>query len=258
MDLSVRDRLHTRLYRAPSRFTVPGSLPVLFFGDLPAARAATVGINPSQREYTDGQGQELVELQRRFETLQSLGAADRAALTPAQCDRAIATMRAYFRPGGPAYSWFAPLSRVLRGMGLDYATGEVAHLDLVQEATDPTWSTLVATDPTEAAALRAADAPFLRWQIDAFPLCLLVCNGRTVLDGVRRLTGAETVSEGRAARLTWQIAVANVGGRTLSIVGWNIPLLRPTGLTVAGQIALGEHLAARLHDLEGCQAKPAS
>lgn len=257
MDPLVRDRLHARLRCGPSEFTVPGSLPVLFFGDLPAARAATVGINPSRREYTDGQGQELTGLQRRFETLQSLGAADRSGLTPAQCDRAIATMRAYFRPGGPAYSWFAPLARVLRGMGLDYATGEVAHLDLVQEATDPTWSTLVATDPTEAEALRAADAPFLRWQIDAFPLHLLVCNGRTVLDAVRRLTGAETVSEGRAARLIWQLAVATVGGRTLSIVGWNIPLLRPTGLTGAGQTALGEQLAARLHDRRSFQAEPA-
>lgn len=249
MDQSVRERLHARLRRAPSRSTVPGSMPVLFFGDLPSARIATVGINPSRREYTDSRGQELVGPLRRFETLASLGAPNRAMLTPNQCDRAIATMRAYFRPGGPTYSWFASLTRVARGMGLEYAAGEVAHLDLVQEATDPTWSKLAATASAEAEALRMADADFLQWQLEAFPLQALVCNGRTVLDEVLRLTRAETMAAGRIARLTWRVALGTTGGRALAVVGWNIPLARPTGLTAAGQLALGEHVAGCLQDL---------
>jgi hypothetical protein len=51
-----RARLYERLRRAPSASTVPGSLPVLFFGDLFSARVATVGLNPSNQEYTTRDG----------------------------------------------------------------------------------------------------------------------------------------------------------------------------------------------------------
>jgi hypothetical protein len=223
---------------------------VLFFGDLLTARVATVGINPSRREYTDHTGQELDGPRRRFETLGSLGAPDRASLSPEQCARAVATMRAYYRPGGPAYSWFAPLARVTRGLGFAYATGEVAHLDLVQEATDPTWSAFTTRDPVEAAALRVADAPFLLWQIETFPLKALLCNGRTVFDGVCGLIGAKSVVTDRVARVTWQIAAASVRGRPIAVVGWNIPLARPTGLTADDQCAMGQLFRRRLDDLD--------
>lgn len=38
-------RLYERLRRSSSTSTVPGSLPVLFVGDLLSARVATVGLN---------------------------------------------------------------------------------------------------------------------------------------------------------------------------------------------------------------------
>ncbi|MGH2532607.1 MAG: hypothetical protein ACRDJW_09900 [Thermomicrobiales bacterium] len=246
---TIEESLHARLRRAPSRFTVPESLPILFFGDLLTARIATVGLNPSRREYTDKRDRELDGPQRRFETLRSLGATDRAILSPEQCNKAVATMRAYYRPSGPAYSWFAPLVRVVRGMGFEYATGDVAHLDLVQEATDPTWSALNAKHPDEALALRTADGPFLRWQMEAFPLNVLVCNGRTVFDGVCQLTEAEFVASHKIARLNCHVAVAKVGGRRLGVIGWNIPLARPTGLTSEDQVALGRHFAQHLAEL---------
>lgn len=240
------NRLEERLRRPASASTVPGSLPVLFFGDLFSAQIATVGLNPSRREYTTARNEELDGPGRRFETLSSLGATDRASLTSEQCDAAIATMRAYFDPGKPAYSWFASLSRVVQGMGLEYGRREVAHLDLVQEATDPTWSALNSQSPGEARALLEQDASFLRWQIDAFPLRALVCNGRTVLDQVIGLTEAEVVAREKVGRLTWSVAISSVGDRRLAVVGWNIPLARPTGLTAEGQVELGQVLQSHI------------
>ena len=76
----VRERLYARLRRSPSRSTVRGALPVLFFGDIFTARVATVGLNPSDQEYLDSHGTELDGVKRRFETLASLGAGDRASL----------------------------------------------------------------------------------------------------------------------------------------------------------------------------------
>lgn len=240
-------RLLGRLRRAPSASTVPNSLPVLFFGSISTATIATVGLNPSDRECLDKDGSELTGSKRRFETLTSLGAETRAALTDEHCRRAIERMEGYFRPGMPIYSWFRALDRVTGAMGATYEQGEVVHLDLVQEATDPTWSNLARTSPNEFTTLRAADLPFLRWQLETFPLQTVLCNGRTVFDGVIGLLQAETIETDRIERITWTLARADVNGRMVHVVGWNLPLARPTGLGTEGERRFGQLLAERLH-----------
>lgn len=236
----VRVELHDRLRRPASASTVPGPLTVLFFGDLLTAEIATVSLNPSRREYTNNRGEELEGAERRFETLNSLQASARASMSDEQCDRAIATMRGYFDPDKPAYSWFASLSRVVQGMGYDYQRREVAHLDLVQEATDPTWSKLLSEKPSEGRSLLESDAPFLQWQIERFPLKALFCNGRTAFDQVVNLTHSHVVVSETRARLRWTIAVGSISERRIAVVGWNIPLARPTGLTAQDHVAMGQ------------------
>ena len=49
------------------------SAPVPSFGDLSSSLVATVGLNPSNREFVDDSGQELCDTDRRFHTLGSLG-----------------------------------------------------------------------------------------------------------------------------------------------------------------------------------------
>jgi hypothetical protein len=223
---------------------VPGSLPVLFFGDLFAARAATVALNPSYQEYLDPAGNELAGGKRRFESLGSLRAADRQSLSDEQCERAIATMRGYFAPGQPVYSrWFRPITEVLTGLGLRYDLRQAAHLDLVQEATRPTWSGLA---PDERQALRAADEPFLRWQLATFPLALVICNGRTAFETVRQMTDARVVASGTLALVTWSVARADMPGRTMTVAGWNRSLQRPTGLGTQGHLELGRMLGEQI------------
>ena len=240
-----------RLRRPPSQSSVAGSLPVLYFGDLFTARVATVGLNPSHQEYLDRRGNELCGELRRFETLDSLRAPDRASLSAEQCERAIATMRTYFQPGKPVYSWFRSLDRVARGFGVRYDLGEVAHLDLVQEATQPTWSDLPAQ---ELVQLRAADQPFLRWQLETFPLEVIICNGRSVFAGVQSLTNARIVQSGKLARVTWYVALSELPGRVMGVVGWNIPLARPAGLSKEGHTELGRLLCERLKDANDGQS----
>jgi hypothetical protein len=155
-----------RLRRPPVPASVTGSLPILFFGDAPAARLLTVGLNPSDQEYVDAQGAELTGERRRFHTLASLEASARGELTEMQCDRAIEMMRGYFSPGQPVFRWFRPLARVVDAMGASFVGRTAAHLDLVQESTRPVWSGLSKEDQ---AALVAADRPFLRWQLSDLP-----------------------------------------------------------------------------------------
>lgn len=235
--------LNERLKREASDSTVEHALPVLFFGDLFTAKIATVALNPSWQEYLGSvlRGKlELTGAERRFETLGSLGVTSRSALTDEHCRQAIDRMRAYFQPGKPIYSYFRALDRVTQGMGYSYERGEVAHLDLIQEATDPTWSGLA---PAELAPLRALDLQFLHWEVKTFPLVALVCNGKTVFDTVRSLLNGHVIATEKMARVTWSVAVACVGDRTVHILGWNIPLARPTGLGSDGEKALGQLLA---------------
>jgi hypothetical protein len=166
---------------------------------------ATVALNPSYQEYLDPAGNELDGVRHRFETLGSLRAADRQSLTDEQ----------------------------------RYDLGQAAHLDLVQEATNPTWSGL---PRAERQALRTTDEPFLRWQLATFPLDLVVCNGRTAFEAVRQMTAARLVVSGTMALVTWFVALAEMPERTMGVVGWNRSLQHPTGLGKQGHFALGRVL----------------
>ena len=247
---AMAPELYQRLRRPPCPHAVAGSLPVLFFGDVFTARIATIGINPSDQEYLDPDGNELDGDARRFETLASLGATARSALSDAQCSAALRRMRSYFVRRETVFRWFRPLERVLAGMRHSYTSGYVAHLDLVQEATQPTWSALAREHRGEAADLLAADTPFLRWQLATVPLQAVICNGMTALRHVCGMldqpVAVENAFQGQFARLRWYAAHGRISGRSIAVVGWNIPLTRPTGLRAKDQQALGRLLAPHL------------
>src|SRR6266699_3693586 len=52
---------------------IPWGAPVPCFGDLTRATVATLGLNPSNREFVDDAGRELDGPHRRLHTLKSLG-----------------------------------------------------------------------------------------------------------------------------------------------------------------------------------------
>lgn len=239
MDEDIQQQLFWRLRRSASASSVQSSLPVLFFGDIFNASIATVGLNPSDKEYLDKHGLELADSRRRFETLRSLGAVDRSTLTDEQCSRAIMTMCTYYKPGKPVYSWFNHLDRVTRGMGFSYSTGQIVHLDLVQEATTPTWSRLSKVSPDEFAELRNKDISFLKWELKTFHFQYVVCNGKTVLDQVGNLIGFNEAGSGAYANLKWRVGRSDIRQQETWVVGWNLPLAQPTGLRTEDEYKLG-------------------
>jgi hypothetical protein len=251
-----RPTLYERLRRAPAPATVPGTLPVLFFGDLFQAEVATVGLNPSDQEYLTKAGQMLAGPAQRFATLASLGAADRTSLTDAQCAEAIEWMRDYYDEGKPVYgSWFNALSRVVDGFGASFRNRTAAHLDLLQESTRPVWSELAAS---ERETLLAQDLPFLEWEIRAFPLKAVICTAKTVGVHVRQQLSVQVDEEGTLARIKWWVGHAEVDGREVGFAGWNYPLARATGLGAVGERQLGELLAAKLGLREGAPQAPST
>lgn len=79
---------------------VPGSTPVIAFGDPRTARVATLGLNPSRREILDRHGRELDGPQRRLETLRSLGGDDLATAPDSVLEHAFSACCRYFQ-GNP-------------------------------------------------------------------------------------------------------------------------------------------------------------
>lgn len=232
-------QLNARLRQPPSAHTVPGALPILCFGDLLTARVVTIGLNPSWHEYLDDQRQELTGDARRFETLSSLGASSREALTAAQCAQAIAQMRRYFQPQQPIYPWFAHLDRVSQAARDACLQKQLVHLDLVQEATDPTWSALQHEAPEESKGLLTSGLRFLSWVLSAYPIQLALCNGRTAFQHVSQLCQARIMASDHVRRITWWVGAGQLGRRPITVAGWTLPLDKPTGLTGDDEVRLG-------------------
>lgn len=174
----------------PGSSVVPGSTPVVSFGDPVKPMVATLGINPSSREFLSGDGVLLTGAQRRLATLDSLGISDHQELHAAMGAVIVDDCARYFERR-PYRRWFDPLDRLLRaGAGASYFDGTACHLDLVQWATSPVWGGL----PESARAqLLIEDEPFLVRQLRQEHYRLVVVNGRTVMDWT-----------GRAGLVSWE------------------------------------------------------
>jgi len=99
---------------------IPWSSPVLSFGDLSTARVATLGLNPSNREFVDGDGKELDGASRRFHTLTSLGLSAWSDAKPRHLSLIAESCRDYFATN-PYDTWFKRLDRVIAGLKVSLA-----------------------------------------------------------------------------------------------------------------------------------------
>src|SRR6266404_1443749 len=75
---------------------IPWSCPVPSFGDLSGSRLATLGINPSNREFVDSSGNELDGPSRRLHTLKSLGLSRWSDANSGHVQSIVDSCRTYF------------------------------------------------------------------------------------------------------------------------------------------------------------------
>ena len=166
---------------------IPWSCPVPCFGDLTTAGVATVGINPSNREFLDEFGEELEGDARRLPTLKSLGLSCWADLEATQLRELINACLEYFRRN-PYDRWFSTLERILQKIGGTFYgdAPSACHLDLVPYATTVKWGLLPSLDRRE----------LMQTNIDALGLLLrdshvevLILNGQSVVSQFEASTG---------------------------------------------------------------------
>ncbi len=160
---------------------IPWSCPILCFGDPSTAEVATLGLNPSNREFVDEAGNELEDPLRRFHTLSSLGLNRWGQANAIHLQLILESYRAYF-VRNPYDAWFRRLDYIISGLGASYydLPNSACHLDLIPYATAEKWTTL--SSGKRSALLNLASETLALLLRDS-PIRLLVLNGNSVMPG---------------------------------------------------------------------------
>jgi hypothetical protein len=166
---------------------IPWGSPIVSFGDINNSKIATLGLNPSNREFVDEKGNELKGGQRRFHTLHSLGldswseAKDEHMILIAElCDEY------FFR--NPYDGWFKRLDYIISGTSMSYyfPSGEACHLDLIPYATALKWAAL---GPQQQDMLLELTSDSLGLLLKSSSIKMIVLNGQTVVENLEKISG---------------------------------------------------------------------
>lgn len=166
---------------------IPWGSPVPSFGDLSRSRVATLGLNPSNREFVDAEGNELNGESRRFPTLTSLGL-NRWSDVNAQHLRLIVECCHNYFFRNPYDGWFRALDHLLSGTRASYydASTQACHLDLIPYATACKWTDLTSQQRSTLLALAGDTLGLL---LRGSLVRLLILNGQTVVDNFQEIAG---------------------------------------------------------------------
>lgn len=244
-DYAAAATIVDRLVELDSESVLKWGCPVPYFGRLAQARIATVGINPSPREFMDVEGNELEGRYRRLPTLRSLGLHDWCDADATHLRAILASCDAYFQ-ARPYDRWFRVLDAVLEGYGSTYYgdAASACHMDLVPYATAAKWGTLAGDERRRLLeASRSAAGMFLR---DS-SIEMLLLNGRSVVEEFERVADvvleasvipswALPRSDGRPVPgIAYRGVVQRIGSidlhRSVKVVGYNHNLQSSFGVT---------------------------
>lgn len=187
--------MHNELSILINRLSNPGlangniikwGCPIPSFGNVSIAKIATVGLNPSNLEFVDSDGNELEGAKRRFPTLKSLGLLNWENASDKHLEAIKSACYEYFARN-PYDEWFKQLDRLLSDTRMSYyfPNGQVCHLDLIPYSTTCKWSELA---QKQRQLLLDATKDILGLLIEKSSISLLILNGQTVIDNFQKIT----------------------------------------------------------------------
>jgi hypothetical protein len=246
-----------RLSTATNPEIVEWACPVPYFGDPKRAAVATVGINPSNKEFVGDDHEPLVGLQQRLPSRHALGLVHWTDAGPREVRAIDDACRRYF--DGNSYDrWFGVLEDVLSLSGSTYygLGADACHLDLVPFATSRKWGQL----PTTVRAALSQDSADLFGRLLADSAVeSLILNGRSVVETFESIGDLQLI---RATRPEWSLpraigedvaGVAYLGtidvfggydlGRSIKVVGFNHNLQSSYGVTTSVKRTIAEWVA---------------
>lgn len=186
------------------------SCPVPSFGDLFNSEVATLGLNPSNREFVDTSEVELDGDLRRFHTLKSLKIKKWSNVNSIHQEMILDSCINYFN-NNPYDGWFKSLDYLLHDTNYSYynSSRKACHLDLVPYATFKKWTDLTSS---ECKHLLSSTGDILAMLITDSPIKILILNGITVVKSLE--------------------LISNVKLNKTEMPNWNLP--RKSGKDVKG------------------------
>jgi hypothetical protein len=166
---------------------IPWSCPVPSFGNPSSSTVATLGLNPSNREFVDSAGNELDGPRRRFHTLRSLELSHWSEATARHLELIVQSCRAYFSRN-PYDGWFRKLDYLISGVSVSYYnyTAGACHLDLIPYATSCKWTELT---PKQRSLLVYEAGDTLGLLLRESEIRLLILNGNSVVEHFQDMAG---------------------------------------------------------------------
>jgi hypothetical protein len=168
---------------------IPWASPIPAFGDVSNAALATVGLNPSNREFMDQAGDELEGTARRFHTLSSLQLSDWSEADARHIRLMLDSCTLYFSRN-PYDAWFRRLDDVVSATSFSLYGSGACHLDLIPYATSAKWTNLTAK---QRAALLALTADALALLLSDSQIRILVLNGHSVVRNFQQIAGDKLI-----------------------------------------------------------------
>lgn len=172
----------------PESSVIPWGSPVPSFGNLLSSRIATIGLNPSNREFVDVDGKELDGINRRFHTLKSLGINEWSEATENHLQLISKSCKEYFIRN--PYNWFKKLDYLISGTAMSYyfPSTDACHLDLVPYATESKWANL---SSIQRVNLLDQTGDTLGILLKNSNIKLLILNGQTVVDNFQKISNIQ-------------------------------------------------------------------
>lgn len=239
------------------------SAPVLSFGDFTKSKVATLGLNPSNREFVDYEGIELQGTKRRFHTLKSLGLSDWSNIKNKHIKLILNSYIEYFN-NNPYDRWFKSLDVVIRKLNLSYysETKTACHLDLVPFATKHKWGEL---STTQQKLLLKHTGDSLAEIINNSPIRILILNGMSVVRNFEIISSIKIKKTEMRAWTLYRRVGNNIKGysykgelqelfgvkfkRKILVLGYNHNIQSSFGVTNSVKSSIGKWIAKQTNGL---------
>lgn len=233
--------------------------PVPTFGNLKQAKIATLGLNPSNKEFVDNEGKELIGEERRFHTLKSLSLKSWEEALPSDIASIIQLCNEYFYRN-PYDNWFKRLDFLISGTSMSYyfPSSSACHLDLIPFATSTKWGDLANWQKSE---LLEQYGDTLGELLRQSSIKVLILNGKSVLENFQKVSNikydvtemAEWTLPRRGCEgvtgLAYEGTCTSIGGVPLNdailVLGFNHNIQSSYGITSKVQQAIRKWIASK-------------
>ena len=217
-----------------------GTTPVIYFGDFDSAKACTISINPSDREFLDQEGNILSGGEERLCSRKKIGKKNEDTLSNDNVKSILNSCSSYFS-NNPYRQWFNRMECMINKFGYSYGYSydgtndylkkeRCIHLNLIQWSTTPFWSK-IGDDEIKKQHLYN-DISILTFLLDSKRFENIIINGSTVANTLDEYLLEEKLQQKPLSfintndnRINFTKYTGNY--KNMKIIGWSTPLQSP-------------------------------